>query len=304
MNVLLQDMEGNLVPLALYNVAPGGQDAADAMPLLTETYAVGTEIAIAEPFYKIAIDGSCRVRVDSPSEVRLVRGSSDGVDFEGLDAERADELAEAAEALLRTEPPAVALDAARDSLDIIVTRSTVAFEALLLRRAELFWDQVGGDVPEPLKAPALRVRAMEASEGGGPDDAPTVLKAMQGWLRQGSSAVLGRFADNVALDLPEFGAKQTPAKDAALQTLLDTAAAIQLDPSNSLLWAGYAGVQEAMGMALDLMRAHLVHGKLLKTLPDQDEELAEVKAMAVTFIEHPIYRAASVGARYRNGVDQ
>eukprot|EP00892_Ulva_mutabilis_P010314 jgi/Ulvmu1/7655/UM038_0084.1 len=71
MATILRDLDGRVVRVALYNQAPGGRTALHAAPFLTEKFPQGTRIAIAEPFFKVAMDGCLTIRVDSPAEVQV-----------------------------------------------------------------------------------------------------------------------------------------------------------------------------------------------------------------------------------------
>ena len=79
MELLLKDSDGAIFKASLYNQAPGGKDAADARAYLTARFPIGARVAIAEPFFKIALDGQRMVRVDSPGEVQVMLASSASV---------------------------------------------------------------------------------------------------------------------------------------------------------------------------------------------------------------------------------
>ena len=72
MATLIRDDAGRVARVVLYNQVPGGKSALEAMKHLEAKFREGVRIAIAEPYYKVAADGSRAVRVDSPSEVKLL----------------------------------------------------------------------------------------------------------------------------------------------------------------------------------------------------------------------------------------
>ena len=79
MELLLKDSDGAIFKASLYNQAPGGKDATDARAYLTAKFTIGARVVIAEPFFKIALDGQRMVRVDSPGEVQVMLSSSASV---------------------------------------------------------------------------------------------------------------------------------------------------------------------------------------------------------------------------------
>ena len=68
---LLEDEKGDLVSVSIYNALPAGipQDLQSKWAAAQRTFAQGRRLAILEPFYKLAGDGSHVVRVDNPREV-------------------------------------------------------------------------------------------------------------------------------------------------------------------------------------------------------------------------------------------
>ena len=70
---LLEDHEGNVVQISLYNVIPQGPDK---ITLAENIYPRGLEIKIIEPFFKIFRDGNRGIRVDDPCDVCVMSQSS------------------------------------------------------------------------------------------------------------------------------------------------------------------------------------------------------------------------------------
>eukprot|EP00971_Amphidinium_carterae_P025368 500714-Amphidinium_carterae.1 len=78
---LLEDSKGSLVQLGLYNMLPGAPTVRPtgkkALLMAEERFPKGTKLSIAEPFFKIFLDGNRGVRVDDPSDVRVESGTSE-----------------------------------------------------------------------------------------------------------------------------------------------------------------------------------------------------------------------------------
>ena len=62
---LLEDGEGNLVEVAVYNIPGAGWEVTERL------FYKGRTLAIQEPCYKVRQDGSLGIRVDDPSEKSL-----------------------------------------------------------------------------------------------------------------------------------------------------------------------------------------------------------------------------------------
>ena len=71
---LLEDPDGDVVQLGLYNQLPGGVASQD---LAERLFPEGARLRIAEPFLKIFRDGHRGVRVDSPADIHVDPGSDD-----------------------------------------------------------------------------------------------------------------------------------------------------------------------------------------------------------------------------------
>lgn len=75
---LLQDQQGEVVQLGLYNQLPGGVSGYQAQQLAEKQFAKGATLEIAEPFLKIFRDGNQGIRVDSPHDIRKHDASTSG----------------------------------------------------------------------------------------------------------------------------------------------------------------------------------------------------------------------------------
>lgn len=126
--------------LSIYNLNPSGKESFQAAPLLSHRFREGTRIAIAEPYYKIALDGSKAVRVDSPSEVRILQGNPTQAKANMHSSPRSVKLLqkglEATRRQLRDNGPEAALDTALEALQDPQSESTVAACVLLNNRAQ------------------------------------------------------------------------------------------------------------------------------------------------------------------------
>jgi tetratricopeptide (TPR) repeat protein len=76
--VLIQEQDTQKTMLiCFYNLLPDGISGADAEPYLKAEFPMGATLRVAEPFSKIFNDGQRGVRVDTPSELHVLRDSSD-----------------------------------------------------------------------------------------------------------------------------------------------------------------------------------------------------------------------------------
>ncbi|CAJ1375283.1 unnamed protein product [Effrenium voratum] len=75
--VLVEDDQGQLMSLQLYNQLPEGAFGGFSADGVTSKFAKGTKVSIAEPFLKIMNDGYRGIRVDAPSDVRVSLVDSD-----------------------------------------------------------------------------------------------------------------------------------------------------------------------------------------------------------------------------------
>eukprot|EP00392_Amoebophrya_sp_AT5.2_P004697 g4705.t1 len=66
---VLQDAAGECVRVAFYNVLPVHLSMAEKMEVAARKFGEGCEVSIANPFYKVALDGSRMVRVDDPRDI-------------------------------------------------------------------------------------------------------------------------------------------------------------------------------------------------------------------------------------------
>eukprot|EP00438_Fugacium_kawagutii_P011269 Skav224333 [mRNA] locus=scaffold1353:234583:235812:- [translate_table: standard] len=78
---LLQDQQGEVVQLGLYNQLPGGVTGHQAQQLAEKQFAKGATLEIAEPFLKIFRAGTQGIRVDSPHDIRKHDASTSGPDL-------------------------------------------------------------------------------------------------------------------------------------------------------------------------------------------------------------------------------
>lgn len=68
---LLEDSRGSVVQLGIYNMLPGGPTGAKAHHLAQQVFPKGLKVSIAEPFYKIFMDGMRGVRIDEPPDLKV-----------------------------------------------------------------------------------------------------------------------------------------------------------------------------------------------------------------------------------------
>lgn len=69
---IMQDARGDVVHLALYNQLPDGATGALGQTLADARFPPGTKISIAEPFLKIYRSGGRSLRVDTPTDLKIV----------------------------------------------------------------------------------------------------------------------------------------------------------------------------------------------------------------------------------------
>ena len=69
---LIRDASGKILIVCFYNVLPDGIYGAQAEPMLSRKFPLGSTIRIAEPFLKIFRDGSRGIRVDNPAEIQVI----------------------------------------------------------------------------------------------------------------------------------------------------------------------------------------------------------------------------------------
>ena len=69
---ILEDKNGDVLLIALYNFLPDGVSGSAADPIASAKIPKGCTVRIAEPFLKVFKDGSRGVRIDNPSEITVV----------------------------------------------------------------------------------------------------------------------------------------------------------------------------------------------------------------------------------------
>ena len=78
LQLLVEDSQGQVMPLQLYNQFPDGSHA------VISKFAKGTKLSIAEPFLKIMNDGYRGIRIDAPTDLRLSSQMLDDNDMMSL----------------------------------------------------------------------------------------------------------------------------------------------------------------------------------------------------------------------------
>jgi len=69
---IMEDKNGDVLLVALYNFLPAGVSGSDADPIASAKIPKGCKVRIAEPFLKVFKDGSRGVRIDNPSDITVV----------------------------------------------------------------------------------------------------------------------------------------------------------------------------------------------------------------------------------------
>ena len=75
---ILEDANGDVILMALYNFLPDGLYGRDAIPVASTKLPVGATVRIAGPFLKIFQDGSRGIRIDNPNDISVVSSSNCG----------------------------------------------------------------------------------------------------------------------------------------------------------------------------------------------------------------------------------
>jgi len=81
---ILEDSNGDVVLVALYNFLPDGLCGQESNPVASAKIPKGCTLRIVEPFQKVFRDGSRGIRVDNPNDISVI---SDGDDSRLLDEE-------------------------------------------------------------------------------------------------------------------------------------------------------------------------------------------------------------------------
>mmetsp|Transcript_11305 Transcript_11305/g.24868 ORF Transcript_11305/g.24868 Transcript_11305/m.24868 type:complete len:772 (-) Transcript_11305:116-2431(-) len=76
---ILEDSNGDVILLALYNFLPDGLHGRESIPVASGKIPKGCSIRIAEPFQKVFRDGSRGIRIDDPNDISVI-SSEDGKD--------------------------------------------------------------------------------------------------------------------------------------------------------------------------------------------------------------------------------
>jgi len=69
---IMEDANGDVLLIALYNFLPDGISGIEADPIANIKIPKGATVRIAEPFLKVFQDGSRGVRIDNPSEISVI----------------------------------------------------------------------------------------------------------------------------------------------------------------------------------------------------------------------------------------
>jgi hypothetical protein len=69
---ILEDSNGDVILVALYNFLPDGLYGRESIPLASSKLPMGATVRIAGPFLKIFQDGSRGIRIDNPNDVSIV----------------------------------------------------------------------------------------------------------------------------------------------------------------------------------------------------------------------------------------
>lgn len=79
----LEDSNGDVILLALYNFLPDGLHGEAAVPIASQKIPKGGKIKVAAPFMKIFRDGSRGIRIDNPNDIIVSTGNEDTETIEG-----------------------------------------------------------------------------------------------------------------------------------------------------------------------------------------------------------------------------
>lgn len=74
---VLEDSNGDVVPVVLYNFLPGGLHGEASNALACMKFPKGCKVRIAEPLFKVFRDGSRGIRVDDPNEIKVTMNQDD-----------------------------------------------------------------------------------------------------------------------------------------------------------------------------------------------------------------------------------
>ena len=69
---IMEDSNGDVVLIALYNFLPDGLYGRDSIPLASTKLPPGASVRIAGPFLKIFQDGSRGIRIDNPNDISVI----------------------------------------------------------------------------------------------------------------------------------------------------------------------------------------------------------------------------------------
>ena len=78
MTTILEDSNGDVVLMALYNFLPDGLYGRESIPLASSKIPFGATVRIAGPFLKIFQDGSRGIRIDNPNDISVVSSGKSG----------------------------------------------------------------------------------------------------------------------------------------------------------------------------------------------------------------------------------
>lgn len=70
--IMLEDSNGDIIPVALYNFLPDVLYGRASIPVVSAKISKGCTIRIAEPFQKLFRDGSRGIRVDDPNDISVI----------------------------------------------------------------------------------------------------------------------------------------------------------------------------------------------------------------------------------------
>ncbi len=69
---ILEDSNGDVILMALYNFLPDGLYGRESVPLASSKLPMGANVRIAGPFLKIFQDGSRGIRIDNPNDISVI----------------------------------------------------------------------------------------------------------------------------------------------------------------------------------------------------------------------------------------
>ena len=78
MTTILEDSNGDVVLMALYNFLPDGLYGRESIPLASSKIPLGATVRISGPFLKIFQDGSRGIRIDNPNDISIVSSDKSG----------------------------------------------------------------------------------------------------------------------------------------------------------------------------------------------------------------------------------